>query len=274
MALLQKPPGVACAGFVRRLLACLVIFPLLATLANAEAISYNSWQWHGFTRTSPAPSSSASLVSQLSSVLLSSSPSSNVVSESAVVASLGDSTPSVSSSLSGFVYYDANSDGIRESTDWAIRDAIVSLMSASSNTVVLATTDENGEYSFKSLSPDDYTITLLTPSSAPGASKLVGILSDQNGTPVFSGVGVAASDTSVADIQLKDGYSGTTYDFPQLTYPTDLISKRMLLSGSSGVSHTPDAPPPPIPPVPEPSTLALLVVAGLCVTGCARRRRD
>ena len=180
MALLQKPPGSVCARVVRRLLVFPVIFLLLATVANAESPSYNSWQWNGFSRTLLTPSPSAAPVSLLSSILLSSSSSDTVVSESSVMASLGNSVSTTASSLSGVVYYDVNGDGVRESSDWAIRDAVVSLMSASSNTIVYTTTDENGAYSFKGLSADDYTITLLTPSTAPEQSQLVGILTDEN----------------------------------------------------------------------------------------------
>ncbi len=273
MALLQKPPGSACVAVARRLLACLVLLPLLPTLADAETLSYDSWQWNGFSRTLLSPSTSSSPVSLLSSVLLSSWSSDNVVSETSVVSSMGDSAPGTAPSLSGTVYYDANGNGVRDSNDWAIRDAIVSLISASSSTIVYATTDENGAYSFKDLAPDDYSITVLSPSSAPGQSNLVGILTDATGTPVFTGLGVATGANAIADIQLKDGYTGTTYDFPQLAYPTDLVSKRMLLNQDPGVVHTSDAPPAPVPPVPEPGTLALLAVAGLCVSGFARRRR-
>jgi hypothetical protein len=189
----------------------------------------------------------------------------DIVSESTVESALG--TSSTGTSLSGVVYYDANFNGVRDSSDWAIRDAIVSLTAASTDTVLIATTDANGAYTFKNLTADDYTITLLTPSTAPGVTN-VGLLTDVNGSPVFTGLGVAINE-SIADIQLKDGYTGVTYDFGQYTYPTNLISKRMLLNENPGIPNTPDAP---LPPVPEPGTLSLLAVAGLCLTGFVRRR--
>jgi hypothetical protein len=174
--------------------------------------------------------------------------------------------------LSGAVYFDENFNGVRDESDWAIRDAVVSLTAASTDTVLIATTDENGEYTFTNLAVDDYTITLLTVSSAPGVTN-EGYLTDKNGADVFSGTGVAIGQ-SIANIQLKDGYTGVAYDFGQYSYPTNLVSKRMLLNRDPGTSHTPSAPPPPIPPVPEPGTLALLAVAGLCATAIARRRRS
>ncbi len=193
--------------------------------------------------------------------------------QSAVASPAGDPVSTGSASLSGVVYFDANGNGVRDSGDWAIRDAIVSLMSASTSTVLIATTDQNGAYTFTNLPADDYTVTLMTPSSVPGPAN-VGTLTDAGGSPVFTGLGVAVGTNSIANIQLGDGYTGATYDFGQLVYPTSLISKRMLLNQNPGVPHTPDAPPPPIPPVPEPGTIALLAVAGICFTGFRWQRRS
>jgi hypothetical protein len=271
MAPFQRPPVSACVRGMRCVLACLAISLLLGTLANAEIIGYDSWQWNGFSRTSLPPSPNASPMSILASVLLTSWSSDNIVPVSAVTSSQG--TSDTYASLSGVVYFDANFDGIRDSGDWAIRDAIVALTSASTDTVLIATTDANGNYTFKNLNADDYSITLLTPSAAPEESKNgAGILTDQSGAAVFSGVGtVPPGYTSIADIQLKDGYTGVAYDFPQLVYPTNLMSKRMLTNENPGTPHTPDAPSPPV--VPEPGTLTLLAIAGLSLTGFARRRR-
>jgi hypothetical protein len=273
MTLLQKSPVSVCANVARYVLGCLVISLVFAGLANADTLgvdSYNSWQWNGFSRTLIAPSDSSASTSILASLSSQSWSSANVVSESAVESAVAASSSSTTStSLSGVVYYDENGDGIRESSDWAIRDAIVALLPASSDTIVYATTDKDGVYTFKNLTADTYTVTLMTPSTAPGQSVTVGILADENGNYIFTGLGIATG-SSIANIQLQDGYVGTAYDFPQLVYPTNSISKRMLLNNDPGVSHTPDAPTPPV--VPEPSSLALLMVAGIAVTGFARRR--
>jgi SdrD B-like domain/PEP-CTERM motif len=278
MAKLHKPPISACAKVARCSLGCLTITLLFAAFANGETISassYNSWQWNGFSRSALASTSSSSSMSLLSSVLSSLSSFDSIVSESTVES---PTTPPVTdaATLSGVVYYDANDNGVRDSTDWGIRDAIVTLTSESnSSTVVTTVTDAQGAYSFKNLPADNYTVTLMTPSTSPGQPS-VGTLTDASGNFVFTGQGHAIlGQDSVTDIQLNAGYTGNTYDFGQLAYPTDLLSKRSLLNENPGVPNTKAAPTPPTPPppVPEPGTLALLVVAGLSAAGFARRRR-
>ena len=268
MATLQKAPVSACAWVARCLLGCLMV-SALATLANAEIIGYDSWQYSGFTRTPLAASANASPVSLLSSILLSSSLSSdNVVSES--IASSTVSQSDGTASLTGVVYFDANFNGARDSDDWAIRDAIVSLTAASSDTVLIATTDKYGNYTFSNLAVDDYTITLLSPTTAPGTTS-AGFLEDASGARVGVGEGVVVGQ-SIANIQLKSGYSGYSYDFGQDSYPTSLTSKRTLLNDDPG-DHHPQNPSDPPPVVPEPGTLVLLAVAGFCFAGFARRRK-
>ena len=128
----------------------------------------------------------------------------------------------------------------------------------------------DGSYTFSDLTAGDYTITLLTPSSDPGQPS-VGTLTDANGNNVTTGTGTVSGPDSIADIQLNDGDTGVNYDFPQLAYPYQLLSKRMLLNTNPGVQHTTPAPPPV--PVPEPSSLVLLAVAGLLLGGLRRRWR-
>jgi hypothetical protein len=262
-----------CAHHVGGALGCLGITLLSAALAcggTLGANSYQSWQWNGFSRSSFTPDYSPS---SLYSKVLSSWSSDTVVSESMLQSSVASSV-SGNAILSGVVYDDANGNGIRESSDWGIRDATVALTSTNSNTVVTAVTDYEGAYSFKGLTPGDYTISLLTPSTQPEKPS-VGSLADAGGNTVSFGLG-AASGQSIADIQLQAGYSGSNYDFPQLAYPLDLISKRMLLNDHPGVNHTSDGPlpSPPIPPVPEPTTLVLLIIASFAAAGFARRHRN
>jgi hypothetical protein len=271
MTLIHKSSVSACALNVRGVLGCIGITLLFATLASGETLSsYGVWQWNGFARSSyvSGDSSSSSL---LSSVPLSSSFSDTVVSESSMeLATVG--SLSGAAILSGVVYYDENGNGVRDTTDWAIRDAVVSLTLTNSTTVVTTVTDYNGAYSFKNLAAGDYTVTLLTPSTQPG-TPAVGTITDAGGAAVSTGLGAASGQTSIAGIQLNDGYTGVNYDFGQLVYPTNVISKRMLTNNNPGVPHTPDGPTPG-PPIPEPGTLALLVIAGLSVSGFARRRRN
>jgi hypothetical protein len=273
MPSLPKPPVSVCASIARCIAVCLTVTLVNVSLANAETLSvssYAGWQSSGFSRTALPTNPSASPISLLASVLLPSWSPENIVSESAVESSSADSATN-GASLSGAVFFDANFDGVRDAGDWGIRDAIVALTSTDSDKVVIAVTDSQGNYSFKNLAADDYSITLMTSSTAPGQTN-VGYLTDANGATVLTGSGVVASSDSIANIQVQSGYTGLAYDFAELVYPSSLISKRMLINQDPGVQHS--LPAPPVPEVPEPCTLVLLAVAGLCGTGFARRHRN
>ncbi len=263
-----------CFGHVGSVLVSVGATLLFATLANGETVSsYNSWQWNGFSRTAYTASSS--------SVQSSSLQSSSASSSSATVSSLSTETLPLTAvsdtsiatlddavSLSGVVYYDANANGVRETTDWAIADATVSLVSVSSgDTVAYAVTSKKGEYSFTELATDTYTVTLTTPSKMPGDT-VVGAVLDADDKVVSVGTNGTPGDSTITGIVLADGESAVDYDFPQLVYPYNLISKRLLLNVSPGVHHTN-----PPTPVPEPGMLFLLAVAGLALAGFARARK-
>ena len=100
-----------------------------------------------------------------------------------------------------------------------------------------------------------------SPEQAPGQPS-VGQLADAAANILNTGTGTASGQDSITGIVLGDGYTGINYDFPQSLYPSDLISKRMLLNLDPGVSHTPG---PSV--VPEPSSIVLLALVLFVVGG-------
>ena len=265
-------PVPACARHARSVLACLGIIALLATLARGDTIglnSYDQWQWNGFSRSSPH-STLAPFSSSLFSVLTSSNSSLILPMTTVTPALAWDAVNAASSSsgaaiLAGVVYYDADGDGIRDNSDWGIPDAVVTITASDNTTVATVVTDSNGKYLFTGLAADTYTITLLTPSSQPDAPTL-GTLLDSGGNVITAGSGFVAGPTSITSIEMPDGGFGVNYDFGQLMYPSELVSKRMLLNVSPGVYHTSAIPVP----VPEPGTLVLLAMVGLPLAGFVR----
>jgi hypothetical protein len=253
----------ACLWHARHTLFCFGIALLFAGLANGEAIasrSYHSWQWGGFSRSSAPFVSASSSASAFSLLTLNSSSLASAV--SGIFSAAGVSTSSDGNSgLSGFVYYDQDGDGARTTDDWGIFEAVVQLTSETTGKTVSVQTAKNGSYSFQGLAAGNYTVTLLTPSTEPESPSIGTITNASNVTTVGSGVLVGTE--TIAAIQLNDADEAKSYDFPQLKYPTQLFSKRMLIDGDSGSNHTPDAPPPPV--VPEPSSLVLLAVASLAL---------
>jgi hypothetical protein len=270
-------PLPACLAHARTALLCFGVALLFAQSANAEAVnanSYYSWQWGGFTRSTPFVATSSS-ANSVSSLLLSSSYSTSSVayqSPTALLSSAVTASTSTSSSntatFSGVVYYDENQSGTRDSSDWGIRDATVSLIETNTNTEVTVVTDAAGNYSFTGLAAGDYTITLLTPSDQPEFATL-GTITDASNNAVTSGLGTVSGTNQVTSVHLDLGSTAVNYDFPQSSYPTSLYSKRSLLNTSPGSYHTTDGPSP----VPEPSTLVLLAIAGMSFTAFSRRRR-
>jgi protocatechuate 3,4-dioxygenase beta subunit len=113
----------------------------------------------------------------------------------------GELTPS---SLSGYVYVDANNDGIKERKEAGIRGVLITLtgIDDQGNLVNLqTTTNKKGFYKFSNLRPGTYTITETEP-----AGYLHG--KDTIGTPG----GVTTKD-QFSDIVLGVGFDGTNNNF-------------------------------------------------------------
>jgi hypothetical protein len=66
-------------------------------------------------------------------------------------------------SLSGFVYVDANNDGIKQGGETPISGVSLTLLDASGNTIATTTTATDGSYSFENLAPGSYSVVETQP---------------------------------------------------------------------------------------------------------------
>jgi len=92
------------------------------------------------------------------------------------------------SSLSGFVYFDTDHNGVMDSYDWVITDAQIQLMQSSSG-ATLATTfsSKDGSFHFDGLSADTYSIQILTPNNNTAQDSGAGqMILDQDGSSIVS----------------------------------------------------------------------------------------
>jgi hypothetical protein len=237
---------------------CAVAAILSATPTWAESInpvSYKLWQWNGFARQALSQSSTSSFQYYSSSQVAASSSFALQLTDKATETNLANS-------ISGFVYLDVNANGIMETVDWAIPDMTLKLTKlGSSDPAVIVYTKADGSYTFTNVQPGTYSLTMMTSCPKPGAITL-GQLRDKDNNlvpnPPGPGEVVACGFTNIV---MESGYSGVNYNFAQLTYPADAVSKRLLIDG--GPQHT----------TPEPGTLVLLAAAGMALAGFFVRRR-
>ncbi len=221
--------------------------------------NYNAWQWSGYSRSGPV--NATTVLPATSSPVTLNALTAPVVSSNQSSPTGIASADSGTASLSGYVYLDLNNNGMMETSDLAIADAEVQLsMIGNSNPLLTVATNATGSYTFSNLGAGRYTLTLLTTASQPGSAQ-VGYLYDGSGNVVPDGMGAAGQD-SISGIALDGGYVGTYYNFGLSAYPISLLSKRMLLNDSPPIINT----------IPEPSSLLLLLAAGVCLAGFARRR--
>src|SRR5208283_3256400 len=118
------------------------------------------------------------------------------VSVSAVKYNFGELVPS---SLSGFVYVDANDDGTKQGSETGIASVTVSLTGTDdlNNAVSLTTTTLlDGSYSFSNLRPGTYTITETQPAGYFEGKDTIGTQGGSSATQdVFSNVVVTSGTT-------------------------------------------------------------------------------
>ncbi|HEY3900126.1 MAG TPA: SdrD B-like domain-containing protein [Chthoniobacter sp.] len=137
------------------------------------------------------------------------------------------------SSLSGYVYHDANNDGVRGPGETGIPGVTITLTGTDfqGNTVDLSTTTlPNGSYTFGNLSPGTYTITETPPSGYLDGT-------DTIGTP-----GGTTGDKTFSNIVLNENVNGTENDFGELIAATasgrvysDLNDNGIVDGGETGI---------------------------------------
>jgi serine-aspartate repeat-containing protein C/D/E len=114
------------------------------------------------------------------------------------------------SSVSGYVYHDANNDGVRENGETPIPGTTVILLDASGTQVATTTTDNNGFYKFQNLSAGTYRIHEVQPSGWLDGK-------DVAGTIVGQVVGSAQNPgDQINGVTLLWGDNGVDYDFGEL----------------------------------------------------------
>jgi len=180
------------------------------------------------------------------------------------------------SSLSGFVFVDANYDGVRDpATEWVLPNIEITLSKLGEpQPAYSTTTDFDGKYAFSGL--DRGTYTLAQPGIPPGylsAVARVGELVDPiTSDPLSDFPGYTVNydqrnsiPSQVAGIEIPEtGAVGSGYDFGQVW-----TGKAWLLT-TGGPPGDPPGGHPPVG-IPEPSALGLLVL-GLISAGLSRFR--
>ncbi len=113
-------------------------------------------------------------------------------------------------SVSGYVYHDANNDGVRENGESPIPGTTVILLDATGTQVATTTTDANGFYKFSGLSAGTYKIHEVQPSPWFDGK-------DAAGTILGQVVGSAENPGDQIDgVTLLWGDNGIDYDFGEL----------------------------------------------------------
>ncbi len=130
----------------------------------------------------------------------------------------------VPGSISGSVYLDANSNGVRESGETGIAGVTITLTGIDilGNSVNrTATTDANGDYAFSGVLPGTYTLSETQPSSFGDGQASVG-----------TGATGTAGTNEITGIELGSGANATGFNFGEHLAPLSL--RRLLASTQPG----------------------------------------
>jgi protocatechuate 3,4-dioxygenase beta subunit len=136
--------------------------------------------------------------------------------------------------LSGFVYLDANNNGVKDSGEKGISGVTVTLSGTNDQGTAVSATQTSaadGSYSFSNLRPGTYTLTEIAPAGYLDGKDSVGSAGGTLGTDKLSA------------ITLASGTAGTNYDFAEVLPPNisgfvylDLNDNGVMDSGEKGLA--------------------------------------
>ena len=128
------------------------------------------------------------------------------------------SSPSDPSSLSGFVYFDVNNNGVKDSSESAIGNVQVTLTNDGGQQSV--TTEADGSYGFFGLEPGTYTLAQTQPALVIDGQETLGAAG-----------GTAGQDQFI--VELSAGMAGAGYNFGEIGREASTIQLIDLLSSPS-----------------------------------------
>jgi hypothetical protein len=131
------------------------------------------------------------------------------------------------SSLSGYVYVDANNDGVRQTKEPGVAGVTVLLTGTDdlgNKVSAKVVTNSAGSFSFTSLRPGTYTLTEVQPAMLIEGRTSVGAGFTSNG---------AAGTSVITNIVVSAGQTGTTFRFGQRGLAPQYVSKRLFLTTST-----------------------------------------
>ena len=207
-------------------------------------------------------------------------------------------------SLSGYLFIDADHNGVMGAGDWAVGNVVVTLLKAGDPSFSMSyTTGMTGFYHFGDLQPGLYTVeTPVLPQIFQSGQSEIGGFVNSGGTyypypggaasivpyaaPTLVGSDYGTAETSggrylVSDINIQDGLAGVDYNFLESALQPNQVSKRLFLASTAGGTTMPDGTV--AGPtywvnggttVPEPCTLSLLGAGGITGGLAVWRRRS
>jgi protocatechuate 3,4-dioxygenase beta subunit len=137
-----------------------------------------------------------------------------------------------STSISGHVYFDANNNGQRDSSDTAITGVTMTL-NGPGGLQQTTTTDANGFYQFNNLTPGVYTVSETQPAGYINGTDTPGT----DGGTVF----IDATHEQITNITLNSGDNAQNYDFGEL-HPPVLSGHVYFDANDNGQRDTGDSP--------------------------------